>query len=156
MRNPIPQLKDFRSTARHRHGVKNRGGFALIMCLVVAAVCSLMVIGIFNTLKLESRETRAYEDLAISKRIVQSASERAIAELMRNPTLRNELKVPASLTPSGTTIQAKVFIVENSGTLSITSSAITPTHSAGVTTNVQHQYQISVAELQQRRQQMGL
>ncbi len=58
-----------------------RSGFALLVCLAVASICSLIAIGIFQTIRLEIVEAKSLDEKTIADHAARSASEVTLASL---------------------------------------------------------------------------
>jgi hypothetical protein len=71
--------------------MRSRCGYALLACLLTIAVCSSIVIAIFNIQRVHCAEAGARRHLAIAEALSQAAREHAIAVLIDQPAFRGGL-----------------------------------------------------------------
>ncbi len=99
---------------------KRRAGYALVLCMLVAAVSSMAVLGILNTARFETLEANARQRTAIASAAAKGGVEYGVAMLMNNSTLRGTL-APIRI-PVGTGPVVSVDIREASGRLTVAAS----------------------------------
>lgn len=80
----MPQLK-VRSPVNSR---RSRSGYVLVMCLLVVAISSSIVLTLFNILRLQTAETLARQQLVVASALVDAAHEHALAVLIDQPSFR--------------------------------------------------------------------
>ncbi len=80
---------------------KRRRGYALLLCMMVAAVCSIAVLGIFETARFETLEVAARRNANEADWAAKGGVERTIAMLLDDPSLRGNLP-PIVLAPHAT------------------------------------------------------
>jgi hypothetical protein len=117
-------------------------GYALLVCLLVAAVSSLAVLGILNTARFETLEISAKQRTSAANWAANAGAERAVAMLLDNPNLRGSL--PAIQLPAGSGNMINADIQANGQTITVTATA-----SIGGITKTQ-QLVFTVNQLQQR------
>lgn len=98
-----------------------RDGYALLMCLLVAAVSSLALMGILNTVRFETMECTAKQRATAANWAARAGIEYGIASLLVDPTLRGPL-LPIQL-PTGSSNIVNVEIQQNGQNLSVMSTA---------------------------------
>lgn len=98
-----------------------RSGYALLMCLLVAAVTSLAVLGILNTVRFETMEQSAKQRSTAADWAARAGIEFGIASLLDAPTLRGQL-LPMQLPPGSSNV-VSVEIQQIGQSISVVSSA---------------------------------
>jgi type II secretory pathway component PulK len=100
---------------------RSRGGYALLMCLLVAAVSSLAVMGILNTARFETMESAAKQRSTAAYWAARAGIEFGVASLLDNPTLRGQL-LPIQLPPGSSNV-VTIDIQQAGQNITIASSA---------------------------------
>lgn len=136
-----------RAPARQRPP-RRRPAYVLVMCLLVIAVSSSIVLTLFNILRLQTAESRARRQVAMAHALADAAGETAIAVLVDQPTFRGSLG-PYQV-PSQPTHFYSAEIVDDSGDIQVratgTADACVQTWSRAVT----------ASSLDDRRATLGL
>lgn len=120
----------------------SRRGYALLVCLFVAAVSSLAVLGILHTARFETLEISAKQRTAAATWAANAGAERAVAMLLDNPTLVGALPVVQIPPGSGTSVTSNIQV--SGPTITVTATA-----TVGGISKTQ-QLAFSVSQLQQR------
>ncbi len=121
---------------------RTRQGYALLVCLFVAAISSMAVLGILNTARFETLEVSAKQRSAAATWAANAGAERAVAMLLDTPNLRGTL--PAIQIPSGSGSTVTSDIQASGQTITVTATA-----TVGNITKTQ-QLVFTVTQLQQR------
>ncbi len=98
-----------------------RQGYALLVCLFVAAISSMAVLGILNTARFETLEVSAKQRTAAATWAANAGAERAVAMLLDNPNLRGTL--PAVQIPVGSGTMVTSDIQASGQTITVTATA---------------------------------
>lgn len=122
--------------------VRSRPGYALLICLFVAFVGSVAVLGILNTARFETLEQSAKQQSSTAKWAAKAGVERAIGLLLDSPNLRGTL--PRILVPQNNGIPVDTTIQQNGQSLTVTATATV----SGVVTS--EQLTFTLTQLQQR------
>ncbi len=129
-----------------KHNVRSssasRTGYALLVCLVVAAISSVAVMGILNVARFETLEVSAKQRSTAATWAAHAGAERAVAMLLDNPALRGAL--PSIRIPAGSSTTTNVSISQSGQTITVIATA-----SVGGIAKTQ-QLDFTVAQLQQR------
>lgn len=91
-----------------RQTSKLRSGYALLICLLVAAISSTAVMGILNSARFETLEITARQRSLAASLAANAGAENAVASLLNNPNLRGTrppIQVPAT---GGTTVSVDI------------------------------------------------
>lgn len=132
-------------TQRKQH----RQGYVLVMCLLVVAISSCIVLTLFNMLSMQTAESRARRQIVASSSIMDAGVEHAVAILMDRPTFRGNagtFRVPAL----GTSAAYTIDIVDNSG-----DAVVTVRCQVGASTNTRS-INITAAQIAQRKSEAGV
>ena len=76
---------------RPRVGLRPRGGYALLACLLTIAVSSSIVVAIFDVQRVHCAEAAARRQLTELAALQQAAQEHALAVLIDQPAFRGQL-----------------------------------------------------------------
>lgn len=125
-----------------------RSGYVLVMCLMVVAVSSCIVLTLFNMLSLQSAESRARRQIVASSSIMDAGVEHAIAILIDNPAFRGSAG-PFPVPTTGVLAAYSIDIVDNSG-----NAAVTVRCQVGTRVNTRS-LNITAAQISQRRSDAG-
>lgn len=123
-------------------------GYALVMCLLVIAVSSSIVLTLFNMLRLQTAEFRARRQLTVANLLVDAAREHAVSVLIDQPTFRGPIG-PVSI-PQQPGNQYYIEISDASGDMLLTVVGSADKSSTSGT------YLITAAALAKRRAAIGL
>lgn len=127
---------------------QRRPAYILVMCLLVIAISSCIVLTLFNMLSMQTSESRARRQIVTSQSIMDAGVEHAVALLIDRPTFRGNagtFRVPTASTPAAYTID----IVDNSG-----DAAVTVRCQVGTSTNYRS-INITAAQIAQRKSEAG-
>jgi type II secretory pathway component PulK len=126
---------------------QRRTGYALLMCLMVVAVTSSIVLTLFQALRLQTAESTARRQIVINQALADGAFEHAVAILLDNPSFvgQTTVRLPAAPTASYR------LDVQQDGTNIFISANL----QSGATSS-QLSRTVPLAALQQRRQNLGL
>jgi hypothetical protein len=113
-----------RNSRRKSH---RRTGYALLICLFVALVCSVSVLSILNTARFETLEISAKQRATASQWAAKAGVERAVALLLDDPDLRGT--VPSIQVPAGSNTNVTASISQNGQNLTISATANDGTYS---------------------------
>jgi hypothetical protein len=119
-----------------------RQGYALLICMFVAFVCSIAVLGILNTARFETLEQAAKQRGAIASWAAKAGVERAVGQLLDSPTLRGPL--PRVFIPQTNGVPVDVTIQQSGQSLTVTATATQGNVSKSELLN------FTVSQLQQR------
>ena len=124
-----------------------RGGYALLMCLMVVAVTSSIVLTLFQALRLQTAESQGRRQIVINNSLAEGAFEHALAILLENPNYidKKTYQVPTSPSHSYT-----LDIQQDSQNILVTAAL-----KAGAS-NTFFSRTYSKADLKQRRLELGL
>ncbi len=103
------------------HYSKKRAGYALLVCLMVAAVTSVVVLAILQTASFETLELSAKRKSSAALWLARGANERALALLFDQPDLQG--KLPAVELPSGSGNFVETEITRDGSRIQILSTA---------------------------------
>lgn len=123
-------------------------GYALLLCLVVIAISSSIVVTTFQVLKLHTAEASARRDLVTMAAIHSAGSEHAIAHLIDQPDYRGGLG--PFIIPNRPAQNYRIQIVDAGGDIQIEVAAAVGTRVQASSTRIR------AAELDARRQALGL
>lgn len=98
-----------------------RQGFALLVCLFVAAISSMALLGILNIARFETLEVSAKQRSAAATWAANAGAERAVAMLLDNPNLQGTLPVVQIPASSGTNVASNIQV--NGQTITVTATA---------------------------------
>ncbi len=130
------------ANATLRFPTRPRQGYALLVCLFVAAISSMAVLGILNIARFETLEVSAKQRAAGAIWAANAGAERAVAMLLDDPNLRGTLPAVQIPPRSGTMVTADI---QASGqTITVTATA-----TVGGISKTQ-QLVFTVTQLQQR------
>ncbi len=82
----------------HKRPVARPGGFALTLVLIVLTTTSLIMLGMYQSLHLQTSESLARQRVAVNRSLADAAVERAVAMLLNNPSYEGDEKTE---TPPG-------------------------------------------------------
>ena len=99
----------------------SRQGYALLICLLVAAVSSMAVLGILNTARFETLEISAKQRTAAATWAANAGAERAVAMLLDDPNLRGNLPAIQIPARSGNTVITDIQV--SGQTITVTATA---------------------------------
>ncbi len=68
-----------------------RSGYALMMCLMVVAVTSSIVLTLFHSIRLQTAESLARRQIVVKNSLADAAFEHALATLIDNPNFSGTL-----------------------------------------------------------------
>jgi hypothetical protein len=119
-----------------------RHGYALVICMFVAFLCSVAVLGILNTARFETLEQSAKQRGATAGWAAKAGIERAVGLLLDSPNLRGTL--PRILVPQTNGVPVDATIQQNGQSLTVTATATLGNVSKS------EQLTFTVAQLQQR------
>lgn len=68
-----------------------RGGYVLLTCMLVVAISSSVVLGLFHMLRLQTAESTARRQMAVSQSLNDAAFEHAIAILLDQPNFEGQV-----------------------------------------------------------------
>jgi type II secretory pathway component PulK len=121
-----------------------RQGYALLVCLFVAAISSTALLGILNVARFETLEVSAKQRSAAAMWAATAGAERAVAMLLDNPNLQGTLPAVEIPARSGTRVASDIQV--DGQTITVTATAtvggISKTHQL-VFTNTQLQQRIA-------------
>jgi hypothetical protein len=126
---------------------RRRAAYALLMCLMVIAVTSSIVLTLFQALRLQTTESTARRQVVINQALADGAFEHALAILLDNPSFMGQVDVNVSTQPPA---NYRLDVQQNGTNIFISASL-----SSGATSS-QLSRNIPLAALQQRRQNLGL
>lgn len=69
-----------------------RSGFALMMVLMVVMSTSLIMLGMYQSMHLQTSESLARQRVAVNRSLTAAATERAVAMLLSNPGYEGDQK----------------------------------------------------------------
>lgn len=146
-------MQSLRTGNRHRfskrsYRSKRERGYALLLCLVVIAISSSIVVTTFQVLKLHTAEAGARRDLVIMAAIHTAGTEHALAHLIDRPDFRGGLG--PFIIPNRPEQNYRIQIVDVGGDIQIEVAAAVGTRMQASSTRVRS------AELDARRQALGL
>jgi hypothetical protein len=98
-----------------------RQGYALLVCLFVAAISSVALLGILNVARFETLEVSARQRSAAATWAANAGAERAVAMLLDNPNLRGTLPVVQIPLRSGNLVTSDIQV--NGQTITVTATA---------------------------------
>lgn len=127
---------------------KRERGYALLLCLVVIAISSSIVVTTFQVLKLHTAEASARRDLVTMAAIHSAGSEHALAHLIDQPDYRGGLG--PFIIPNRPDQNYRIRIVDAGGDIQIEVSATVGTRLQASSTRIR------ASELDARRQALGL
>ncbi|MEZ6136914.1 MAG: hypothetical protein R3C53_18620 [Pirellulaceae bacterium] len=86
-------MKNFNSNCRsyHRRYQQQRGGYTLVMCLLVVGVSSAIVLSLFQVVRLQTAEATARRQQVIAESLSDAGVEHAIAVLLDQPSFRGTI-----------------------------------------------------------------
>ena len=119
-----------------------RHGYALLICMFVAFLCSVAVLGILNTARFETLEQSAKQRGATASWAAKAGIERAVSLLLDSPNLRGTL--PRIFVPQINGLPVDATIQQNGQSLTVTATATLGNVSKS------EQLTFTVAQLQQR------
>ncbi len=119
-----------------------RHGYALLICMFVAFLCSVAVLGILNTARFETLEQSAKQRGATASWAAKAGIERAVGLLLDSPNLRGTL--PRILVPQTNGVAVDATIQQSGQSLTVTATATLGNVSKS------EQLTFTVAQLQQR------
>ncbi len=125
-----------------------RRGYVLVLCMIVIAISSSIVLTTFHLLKLHTAEASARRDLVTMDALLSAGKEHAIAHLIDQPTYRGPLGIISI--PQQSQQNYQVQISDVSGDIQIDVTATLRAISQVSTTRVQ------IAALDARRAALGL
>ncbi|MEO8268233.1 MAG: hypothetical protein ABI557_00855 [Aureliella sp.] len=76
----------------HRRSASRTGGFALMLVLTVLMTTSLIMLGMYQALQLQTRESLARQRLAVNRSLADAAFERAVVMLLKEPHYEGDAK----------------------------------------------------------------
>ncbi len=123
-------------------------GYVLLLCLVVIAISSSIVVTTFQILKLHTAEASARRDLVNVAAIHSAGTEHGLAHLIDQPAFRGTLG--PFMIPNQTDQNYRIQIGDVGGDIQIEVVAAVGTRLQTITTRIR------VAELDARRQALGL
>lgn len=132
---------------KQQHKTIRRDGYALLMCLMVVAVSSSIVLTLFNVLRLQTAESTARRQLVVASGLADGAREHAIALLIDNPNLSGSAGPFAVPDDPGRSYQLNFQQI--SGGVRISTSL-----TAGSSTQAS-QFEITDSQLSDRRRAVG-
>ena len=97
-----------------------RPGFALLVCLLVAAVSGMAVMAIMNIARFETLEVTAKQRTMAASMATIAGTERGVAMLLSNPNLRGAL--PTLVLPSGSNATVNINISQAGQNITVTAN----------------------------------
>ena len=76
----------------HNRTAARSGGFALILVLIVLSTTSLIMLGMYQSLHLQTSESLARQRVAVNRSLSDAAVERAVAMLLKDPNFEGDEK----------------------------------------------------------------
>ena len=76
----------------HNRTAARSGGFALILVLIVLSTASLIMLGMYQSLHLQTSESLARQRMAVNRSLADAALERAVAMLLNDPNFEGDEK----------------------------------------------------------------
>jgi len=146
-------MQSLRSGKCHRfskrsYRSKRERGYALLLCLVVIAISSSIVVTTFQVLKLHTAEAGARRDLVTLAAIHTAGTEHALAHLIDRPDFRGGLG--PFIIPKRPEQHYRIQIFDVGGDIQIEVAATVGTRMQASSTRIR------AAELDARRQALGL
>jgi type II secretory pathway component PulK len=133
---------NLQGSSRRVPTARSRPGYALLICLFVAFVSSIAVLGILNTARFETLEQSAKQQSTTAKWAAKAGIEKAIGRLLDSPDLRGTL--PRILIPQNSGFPVDTTIQQNGQSLTVTATATV----GGISKS--EQLTFTIAQLQQR------
>ncbi len=107
--------------SKHRFPVVPRQGYALLVCLFVAAISSTALLGILHIARFETLEISAKQRLAAATWAANAGAERTVALLLDDPNLRGTLATVQIPARSGTNVASNIQV--SGQTITVTATA---------------------------------
>lgn len=131
-----------------RHAKSHRrSAYALLMCLMVVAVTSSIVLTLFQALRLQTAESTARRQIVINRALADGAFEHALAILLDNPNFVGQMTVRV---PNAPTASYRLDVQQDGTQVFISASLQSGVNGSQMSRSV------PLAAIQQRRQNLGL
>ena len=76
----------------HKRSAARSGGFALMLVLIVLTTTSFIMLGMYQSLHLQTSESMARQRLAVNRSLSDAAAERAVIMLLKDPNFEGDEK----------------------------------------------------------------
>lgn len=133
----------FRPTSRSR-------GFALMLVLIVMLTSSVLMIGMYQSLHLQTSESIARQQIAVNRSLADAAYERAAAMLLQDPGYEGDEKFE---TPPGSGQVSILSVHPSQADKELIEMTLTIRHGRTETSSTRT---LSLSDIEARRQQLGL
>ncbi len=125
-------------------------GFALMLVLVVILTSSVLMLGMYQSLHLQTRESMAREQIVVNRALIDAGTERATAMLLKDPSYQGDEKFE---TPPGSGLVSVLSVYPSPKDKELIELKLT-LHAAGQETSVVRT--LSLKEIDRRRKELNL
>ncbi len=125
-------------------------GFALMLVLIVILTTSVLMIGMYQSLHLQTSESLARQTIVVNRSLADAAYERAAAMLLKDPSFEGDQKFE---TPPGSGHVSVLSVYPNKEDKELIELTLTIYNGSGETSATRT---LSRKEIEERRKELGM